>query len=80
MNRIEALAAVVRQTRLQRNLSQEKLAEAARIHRNAMGRIERSDVSMSVGTLWQIADALDVSAAALLLEAEQLVLQVKNQD
>lgn len=37
-----------------------------------MGRIERGDVAMSVGTLWQIADALCVPASTLLQEAEQL--------
>lgn len=79
MNRIEALAVVIRQTRLQLKMSQEKLAEAAMLHRNAMGRIERSDVAMSVGTLWQIADALGVPASTLLQEAEQLAAKADSQ-
>ncbi|WP_199052891.1 hypothetical protein [Aquitalea sp. ASV15] len=43
-----------------------------------MGRIERSDVAMSVGTLWQIADALGVPASALLQEAEQLAAKADS--
>lgn len=44
-----------------------------------MGRIERSDVAMSVGTLWQIADVLGVTASTLLQEAEQLAAKADSQ-
>jgi DNA-binding XRE family transcriptional regulator len=46
--------------------SQEELAEVANIHRNAVGRIERWKVEATVGTLFSIADALDVAASALM--------------
>jgi transcriptional regulator with XRE-family HTH domain len=72
MNRIEALGVVIRNTRLALNISQEKLAEIARIHRNALGRIERSEVVVTVGTLCQIADALGVAASELIQSAEKL--------
>jgi len=72
MNRIEALGAVIRNTRLGLNISQEKLAETARLHRNALGRIERSEVVVTVGTLCQIADALGVAASELMQSAEKM--------
>lgn len=73
MNRIEALGAVIRDTRVQLKISQEKLAEMAKLHRNALGRIERHKVVVTVGTLWMIADALGVSASELIHRAEIFV-------
>lgn len=72
MNRIEALGAVIRDTRLRLNISQEKLAETAKLHRNGLGRIERSEVVVTVGTLWLIADALKVPASELMHRADVL--------
>jgi len=72
MNRIEALGLVIRNSRQQLNISQEKLAEAAKLHRNALGRIERSEVVLTVGTLCLIADALGIAASELLRMAEAL--------
>ncbi len=72
MNRIEALGAVIREARLQLNISQEKLAETAKLHRNALGRIERSEVAVTVGTLWLISDALGIPASTLMHGAESL--------
>lgn len=73
MNRIEALGAVIRDARLRLNISQEKLAETAKLHRNALGRIERSEVVVTVGTLCLIADALEIAASELMHRAEILV-------
>ncbi|WP_079433391.1 helix-turn-helix domain-containing protein [Zoogloea sp. LCSB751] len=72
MNRIEALGAVIRDTRMKMNISQEKLAEAAKIHRNGLGRIERGEVEATVGTLCLIADALNVAVSELMQRAEIL--------
>lgn len=72
MNKIEALGAVIRETRLHLKISQEKLAEVAKLHRNALGRIERSEVAVTVATLWLIADALGVAASELMQKAESL--------
>lgn len=73
MTRIEALGVVIRDTRLGLNISQEKLAETAGLHRNALGRIERSDVVVTMGTLCQIADALGVATSELMHKAEKLI-------
>lgn len=75
MNRLEALGAVIRANRTRLNISQEKLAEAAKLHRNATGRIERCEVVVTVSTLWLIADALGVSASDLMHEAEIMAAQ-----
>lgn len=72
MNRVEALGVVIRDTRMGMSISQEKLAEVAKIHRNAIGRIERGEVEATVGTLCRIADALDVAPSALMKQAEIL--------
>ena len=58
----------VRRTRLavQPPYSQERLAEAARLHRTAVGRIEQGLTEPRLGTLLILADSLDVSVDELL--------------
>lgn len=70
--RIAALGLAVRDARLQAGISQEKLAEAALLHRNVIGRVERGETIVTISTLFGIADALGVSASSLLRGAEQL--------
>ncbi|WP_265946236.1 helix-turn-helix domain-containing protein [Dechloromonas sp. A34] len=72
MTRIEALGVVIRDARTRRSISQEKLAAFAKLHRNALGRIERSEVALNLNTLWLIADAMGVTASELVQEAEIL--------
>lgn len=72
MNRIEALSLVIREKRLQRELSQEKLAELAKLHRNSVGLVERNLTTLAVDSLLAIADALEVPASVLLAKAEEL--------
>jgi transcriptional regulator with XRE-family HTH domain len=56
----------LRQLRLERNLSQEKLAELARLHRNYIGHLERGEKTPSLVVLLRISDALSVSVGTLL--------------
>lgn len=72
MTRIEALGVVIRDARTRLNISQEKLAESAKLHRNALGRIERSEVGLNLNTLWLIADAMGMTASELVQKAELL--------
>jgi transcriptional regulator with XRE-family HTH domain len=72
MTRIEALGVVIRDARTRLNISQEKLAESAKLHRNGLGRIERSEVALSLNTLWLIADAMGMTASELVQKAEIL--------
>lgn len=56
----------VRKARKSRNISQEKLASLAKMDRAHMGEIERGNVSPSLKTMNQIAQALDMPVSELL--------------
>ena len=51
----------IRELRLQRGLSQEKLAELATLHRTYIGAIERGERNVSLKNIYKIAKALDVT-------------------
>lgn len=77
MTRIEALGVVIRDARTLRNISQEKLAASAKLHRNALGRIERGEVGLNINSLWLLADVLGMSATELVQEAETMAAHNK---
>lgn len=52
--------------RVKRDLSQEKLAELADLHKNAIGFIERADNSPTLETIDKIAKALNMNPSELL--------------
>lgn len=72
MDRIEALGHAIKEARLARQLSQEKLAEIAKLHRNFVGLVERNLTTLAVDSLFSIADALEIPASGLLARAEEL--------
>ena len=55
----------VRELRLARNLSQEKLAFKARMHRTYVGGIERGERNPSLKNIAAIAKSLDVTLSQL---------------
>lgn len=59
----------VRNLRQERDLSQEELADKARLHRNYVGDIERGVRSVGLDSILALAQALEVSAAELFVEA-----------
>jgi transcriptional regulator with XRE-family HTH domain len=56
----------IRELRYKLNVSQEKLAEYADLHRNYIGMVERAEVNITVESLTQIAKALHVPPGRLL--------------
>lgn len=56
----------IRDTRLWRNLTQETLAETARLDRKTIGRIELGETAARIDWLIRIADALQVPLADLV--------------
>ena len=66
----ESLAEVIREMRLARGLSQERLAEASDLHRNYIGLVERAVNSPTVAALAAIARAFSVQPSELLRAAE----------
>lgn len=66
---LAVLGKAIRQARLAKGLSQEKLALLAEVDRSYVGRIERGDNNAAVLTLARLATVLDVSLAKLMQKA-----------
>ena len=63
--RLIALGLSIKRARLQKELSQEKLAEKADIHTSYIGQIERGLRYPSLKVLFKIADALSIKISEL---------------
>lgn len=55
----------VRQLRIKQNISQEKLAEKANVHRTYIGMIERAEKNITLINIEKIAKALEVNISDL---------------
>jgi transcriptional regulator with XRE-family HTH domain len=64
-----ALGDAIRRLRVERDISQERLALLAEVDRSYMGRVERGDNNVALLTLLKIANALDVTLTELMAEA-----------
>jgi transcriptional regulator with XRE-family HTH domain len=56
----------LRALRLERNLSQEKLAELAELHRNYVGGVERGERNVSLVNIVKLAHGLNVRTTKLV--------------
>lgn len=68
LTRRRAVGDRIRTVRLDRDLTQERLAELAGLDRQSVNRIEVGVASPRLDSLLRIADALDVSVAALVVD------------
>ena len=64
-----ALGNAIREIRLSKGISQEKLALMAEIDRSYVGRVERGDNNVALLTLARLAAALDLTVAKLMQKA-----------
>ena len=64
-----ALGKTIREVRLSKGISQEKLALLSEVDRSYVGRVERGDNNVAVLTLARLAAALDLSIAKLMQRA-----------
>ncbi len=63
---LKIIAENVKAYRLAKDISQEKLAEIADVHRNYIGHVERAERNMTIDSIERIAKALGVTIIALL--------------
>ncbi len=61
----------LRAIRIERELSQEMLANDANIPINQIGRIERAEIGTSLNTIYKIAKALDIPILNLFSETKK---------
>ena len=62
---------LVRQLRLERGMSQERLAELCGLHRNYIGAIERAERTPSIVTADKLASALGNTLSSFFSELER---------
>jgi ribosome-binding protein aMBF1 (putative translation factor) len=65
-----ALGDAIRRIRLEKDISQEKLALLADVDRSYVGSVERGDNNVAVLTLKRLADALQITVTELMMEAQ----------
>lgn len=70
MNLLHIFATNVRKYRLEKNLSQEKLAEIADLHRTYISALERERRNISIDNIQKVADALGIDAYKLFIEGK----------
>lgn len=61
------LGNAIRNKRIKKSLSQEQLAEKAKLHRTYIGMVERAERNITVINLLKICQALDISMSELLV-------------
>jgi len=66
----EIFAANLRQLRLARGFSQERLAEQAGLHRTYVGSVERGERNISIDNIEALAAALGVPADSILKDSK----------
>ena len=63
------LGNTIREYRCERNISQEKLAELAGVHRNYIGKIERGEQNITINKLVYLAGVFNRTLSEILTDA-----------
>jgi len=64
----QVLARKLKDHRMQKGISQEKLAELASLHRTYVGSVERGERNISLDNIERLAGALDIEIKDLLID------------
>jgi transcriptional regulator with XRE-family HTH domain len=67
---LQGFGAAIRNRRIEQNMTQEELGEAAQLHRTYITDVESGLRNLSFLTMERLADALDSQLADLIAEAE----------
>jgi transcriptional regulator with XRE-family HTH domain len=67
----ERLGALVQRLRLERGLSQEAYAQACRLERAHVGKIERGEVNVTVATTLKLVEGLGLTLTGFFAELEK---------
>jgi len=65
----KALGETIRAYRVSMDISQEKLAELADVHRNYIGKIERGEQNITINSLCQLAEVFKRPLSEILADA-----------
>jgi len=71
--------ALVKNLRLEKGMSQERLAELCGLHRNYVGAIERAERTPSIVTAEKLAKALGTTLSSLFSQVEHSLNDSNNQ-
>lgn len=72
----KAFGQVIRELRLEQNISQEKLAELSELDRSYLSEIERGIKTISIVTLFKLSKGLNVASSKLISEMEKQILKI----
>lgn len=78
MDRVRRFGSGVRARRKEIGLTQEQLAERARVHHNLVSLIERGKTNAGLDVVFALADALSTTAASLMTFAEGQVSDLSS--
>ena len=67
----KAFGQVIRELRLERGLSQEKLSELCNLDRSYLSEIERGEKTASIRTIVKLADGLNITPSSLIAGMEE---------
>ncbi len=71
MELLHIFATNVKQYRMEKNLSQERLAELSGLHRTYISSLERERRNISIDNIENIANALDIEPYLLFINSEK---------